>query len=188
MPASFESGRGWHFLHAVARRHSWKGVGWLSVKSFRGGRAHYCLGAGHHSVDDSCYLILNDGRSYSIEIDLPAPIESFCVFFAPEFARDAFHSRTKSNAQLLNGNCNPLAVEFFEKTYLHDGVVSPLLSRLQKTHRHCEPGEIEEQMHTLVDALLHTHERTVREAEQLPYVRPATRHELYRRAARARDF
>jgi AraC family transcriptional regulator len=188
MPELFQNSRDWHILHAVARRHHWRGEGWLSVKSFRGGRAHYSIGAGRHVVDDSSYLILNHGRNYSIEIDLPAPIESFCVFFAPEFSSDVFQNCAQSHAQLLDGNRNPLEVGFFEKTYHHDNVVSPLLSRLQTTHRTCDQSEIEEQMHHLTAALLQNHKSALREAEKLPFVRPSTRHELYRRVARARDF
>jgi AraC-like DNA-binding protein len=188
MANPFATGPDWRILHAVARRHSWEGEGWLSIKTFRGGRAHYSVGAAHHAVDDDSYLILNHGRKYSIEIDLPNPLESFCVFLAPHLAADVFQTCANSHARLLDGNPNSSPVDFFEKKYSHDNTVSPLMRRLQKSHRACERGKLEEQIHRLAFALLIAHQAALREAEQLPNVRPATRHELYRRAAIARDF
>lgn len=181
----------WKILHATARRHFWHGEGWLSIKSFSGGRAQYSVGCGHHAVDDECYLVLNHGRTYTIDIDSRQPIESFCIFFGPHFAADVLKGHSQTNRALLDveheherGN----NVEFFEKTYSHDEIVSPLLHRLRHAHRECEPGAVEENLHHLLSALLRAHNVALRETESLQSVRPATRHELYRRVARARDF
>jgi AraC family transcriptional regulator len=189
MAGPFATRADWLILHASARRHAWKGEGWLSVKSFSGGRALYSVGAGHHSVGDDTYLILNHGRSYAIEVDSRTPIESFCVFFSPDFAADALRTACKSSGTLLDAPTDDSSgLEFFEKKYPHDDVVTPALRKLKRTHLHCEALEREEQIHRLIVALVRTHGRAIREADQLSSVRAATRRELYRRAARARDF
>jgi hypothetical protein len=43
---------------------------------------------GHHAVDESSYLVLNHGQTYSINIESRQPVESFCLFFAEGFAED----------------------------------------------------------------------------------------------------
>jgi AraC family transcriptional regulator len=178
----------WHILHAKARRHSWAGEGWLSIKSFPSGRAHYSVGAGHHALDDRSYLLLNHGRHYTIEIESPTPVESFCIFFNPAFSADAFRNALQTPDQLLEHADSSEPVEFFEKKYPHDGILSPLLSKLRNTHRILPPGELEESMHLLLAALLRVHHLALRQADELQNVRIGTRRELYRRAARARDF
>jgi AraC-like DNA-binding protein len=189
MAGPFATRADWLILHASARRHAWKGEGWLSVKSFSGGRAFYSVGAGHHAVSDDSYLILNHGRSYAIEIDSQTPIESFCVFFSPTFAGDALRTARKTVQPLLDTETDDSGgVEFYEKNYSHDNAVTPVLKKLKRMHRHCEALELEEQMHQLIGTLLRTHGEAIREADRLSSVRATTRRELYRRAARARDF
>jgi AraC family transcriptional regulator len=185
MPADAD----WKILHATARRHSWRGEGWLSVKCFCGGRAQYSVGRGHYAVDDGCYLILNHGREYSIEIDSPSSIESFCIFFQPDFAADALSGCLLNDRALIDRSADGTApVQFFEKTYPHDRLVSPWLQRLKHSHRNAERGFIEEQLHFAFGGLLRAHRAALRQADALQSVRAATRHELYRRVGRARDF
>ena len=73
-------------LRATARQHYWEGIGTLSIKMFRYGRAFYQSGGGTYAVEDDRYLILNDAQHYSISIDSPMPVESFCIFFPSGFA------------------------------------------------------------------------------------------------------
>src|SRR5919112_1897974 len=90
-PRSAPGGCGF-ILHERGRRHHWEGVGLLSVKTFSHGRALYDSGPGLYSVDDSSYLILNDGQPYSITIDSERPVESFCIFFKPGFAEQVYYT------------------------------------------------------------------------------------------------
>jgi AraC family transcriptional regulator len=189
MASPFATGADWMILHVSARRHAWRGEGWLSIKSFSGGRAQYSVGAGFHAVGDDSYLILNHGRTYTIEIDATRPVESFCVFFSQDFAADALRTTRQAHNELLDSEADRSApVEFFEKNYRHDQTVTPVLRKLKGMHQHCERLALEEQMHRLIAALVKAHGEAVREADRLPNVRATTRHELYRRAARARDF
>jgi AraC-like DNA-binding protein len=181
MPESAEPQPGWRILHATARRHSWKGEGWLSIKSFPAGRAHYSVGPGLHAVDQDSYLILNHGTTYRIEVESRVAVESFCVFFEPKFAASAFHLMDAE----VNGSA---AVEFFEKKYPHDELVTPLLRRLRRAHRELTAGALDEEMHRLLMAMLRAHGLAVAKADELPNIRVSARQELYRRAGRARDF
>jgi|RhiMetdeSRZDD1v2_1073273.scaffolds.fasta_scaffold299404_2 AraC-like DNA-binding protein len=177
-------------LCATSRRHAWSGVGALSIKTFRGGRAHYTTGHGYHAVDDEVYLVLNQGQPYSIAVDSDAPVESFCVFFADGLAAQVRHSLSASDARLLDAPEPPAAaIEFFDRTYAHDHVLSPALARMRElARRPYEQSWLDEQFHDLMTRLLHIHQRALCEVAHLPAARPATRAELYRRLHLARDY
>jgi AraC-like DNA-binding protein len=177
-------------LCAKSRRHAWSGVGALSIKTFRGGRAHYTTGSGYHAVDDDVYLVLNQGQPYSIAVDSDAPMESFCVFFADGLAAQVRRSLCVGDAQLLDAPEAPATpIEFFDRTYPHDDLLSPALVRMRDLARHPhEQSWLDEQFHDLMTRLLHIHQRVLREVARLPAARPATRAELYRRLHLARDY
>src|SRR4051812_25707041 len=148
-------GSSW-ILHERARKHHWSGIGSLSIKCFFSGRAQYKVGCGHHAVDDSSYLVLNEGQRYEIEIDSRQPVESFCLFFAPGLVTEVQRSLSCRPEVLLD---NPEAeqvrpVRFFEKNYTHDDVLSPAIQGLRSTHTNEEGGKIAERFHWIVERLL----------------------------------
>src|SRR5436189_3711227 len=147
-------------LHASARQYYWKGAGSLSIKTFAGGRAHYTVGRGHHAVDETSYLVLNEGQTYAINIDSRAQVESFCLFFAPGFAEEVQRSLSLKAEQLLDqpepGSGAP--VHFFEKNYSHDRLLSPALFRLRKEYKDHDRHWLTEQLHAIVERLLTVHQ------------------------------
>jgi AraC-like DNA-binding protein len=174
-------------------RHHWEGVGLLSVKTFSRGRALYDSGPGHYAVDDNSYLILNDGQPYSITVESVRPVESFCIFFKTGFAEQVYHSLRSGPGALLDDPEAPgrLRIEFFEKTYPHDDILSPALLSLKSASAargRGRPGWPEEQFHELMGLLLRVRLGSLREASALNAVRASTREELYRRLCRARDY
>jgi AraC-like DNA-binding protein len=174
------------------RRYSAAGAGALSIKSFYNGQAFYEVGRGRFAVDDSSYLILNHGQPYSIAIDSKSPIESLCIFFAGGFAEEVHRSFSTSTTRLVDAPEMPSApsLNFFEKTYPHDDVLSPVLRQLRVSlaQRKDDAGWIEEQLHRIMQRLLRVHRLIYKEVEALDAVRAATREELYRRLHRARDY
>jgi AraC family transcriptional regulator len=177
-------------LHERARRYYWKGAGQLSIKTFSGGRAHYQVGCGHHAVDETSYLVLNEGQTYSITIESRHPVESFCVFFAPGFVEEVQGSLLLKPERLLD---DPVAaripgIRFFEKNYAHDGTLSPALMRLRSAYAKEASGFLVEALHDIAERLLRVHQLASQETARLQNVRAATREELYRRICRARDY
>jgi AraC-like DNA-binding protein len=174
------------------RRYHAEGTGLLSIKSFYNGQAVYDVGRGCFAVDDNSYLVLNHGQPYAITIDSAEPMESFCLFFAEGFAEEVHRSLSATAARLLD---EPEArkvspVNFFEKTYPHDDVLSPALRhfRAALAQRKEEPGWVDEQLHKIMQRLLRVHRQIYKEVETLDAVRASTREELYRRLHRARDY
>src|SRR4051812_29989418 len=125
-------------LHERARKHYWSGIGALSIKCFFSGRAHYKVGCGHHSVDEFSYLVLNEGQRYEIEIDAREPVESFCLFFGPGLVGEVQRDLSSPSRQILDDpEFRPeQPVRFFERNYVHDGVLSPVIRRLRQIYRH----------------------------------------------------
>jgi AraC family transcriptional regulator len=177
-------------LHERERHHHWKGVGQLSIKSFFGGCAHYQVGSGRYAIDETSYLLLNDGQVYAIDIESRQPVESFCLFFTPGFVEDVLRNFSCKTRALLDEpelDRTP-PVRFFEKNYAHDRILSPALFRLRESYRNGDSGSIVESLHGIAERLLRVHQVTRSESNRLDSVRPATREELYRRVCRARDY
>ena len=180
-----------HILHERGSQHHWQGEGALSIKCFVGGRAFYDVGIGRYAVDDNSYLILNEGQTYSIDIDSLNEIESFCVFFEQGFAEDVWSSLNATTTKLLEGEPeNRLPVNFFERTYLHDQILSPALFslRAQLSRSSCDPGWLAEQLHDIMERLLTVHAQTRKQVDEISALRPGSREELYRRLYRAFDY
>lgn len=174
------------------RRYNAEGIGSLSIKSFYNGQAFYEVGRGRFAVDDNSYLILNHGQPYSITIDSASPMESFCIFFAGGFAEEVYRSLSTNTARLVDApekSALP-SINFFEKNYPHDDILSPALGHLRASlaQRKNEPGWIQEQLHKIMQRLLRVHRQIFKEVEALHAVRASTREELYRRLHRARDY
>ncbi|MGZ3581215.1 MAG: helix-turn-helix domain-containing protein [Ktedonobacterales bacterium] len=182
-------------LRDVSRQYYWQGSGFLSIKSFFGGRALYSVGGGFCAVDDQSYLILNQGQSYTISIDSASPVESCCLFFSPRLAREVYHSLSTPVDALIEAPLPGPGLElpdFFERTYPQDALVSPALVRLRHaistSQRLPSSGWLAEQSRDVLCRLLVAQRAARMEMEALPGVRAATREELYRRLHRARDF
>jgi AraC family transcriptional regulator len=177
-------------LHAHARTYYWRGSGQLSVKTFFGGRAHYRVGLGHHALDETSYLVLNETQSYEISIEARQPVESFCIFFTPGLAEDVERSLSTKASKLLDEPHSRTSepVRFFERNYTHDQILSPELFRLRQNYKRYERARLGEQFHAIVERLLMVHRRTWAEVNRLDNVRIAVREELYRRVSRARDY
>lgn len=178
--------RGWRRYEAQSP------AGALSIKCMFGGTAHYETRLGRYRVDDGHYLLLNEGTPYTITIDSPQPLESFCIFFAPGFVEQALRARIRPDDALLadlKGDSQP-RLDFFERTYPHHSGLAPLLHRLrEESLRGQHSAEWwDEQMHRLAARLLAAHRQSQREAEGMPAARASTRAELYRRLHRARDY
>lgn len=177
-------------LHEQAREYYWNGVGNLSIKTFFSGRAYYQIGCAHHAVDESSYLVANEGQRYTISIDSRKKVESFCLFFAPGFAEQVQRSVSQKAERLLDDpwGDTPKPLRFFEKNYPHDGILSPAIRRLRNSYATSNPEQLLEELHDIVERLLRVHGIAAGEARCFDSVRAATREELYRRVCRARDY
>lgn len=184
-------GQATHILHERGFRHHWQGVGPLSIKCFFRGRAFYDVGVGRYAVDDRSYLILNEGQTYSVDLDSENEIESFCIFFEHGVAESVQRSLSTKTSRLLDEPDKPArGINFFEKTYPHDEILSPALLQLRSQTSRTKPetSGLAEHLHEIMERLLLVHTGVRRQVESIPALRASSREELYRRLHRARDF
>jgi AraC family transcriptional regulator len=179
-------------LRGKAQQYYWEGQASLSLKAFFSGQALYTLGQGSCAVDDTSYLIVNHDQPYAITIEANTAVESFCLFFEPGLAEEVYYSLVTPPDRLLDepARMDQTPLQFFERTYRHDDLVSPLLFSLrallaQQGHDY---AWLYEQFHELIQRLLQVHLNTYKETEVLPALRAATRQELYRRLYRAKEY
>jgi AraC-like DNA-binding protein len=164
----------------------------LSIKCMFNGRARYAISRASFAVNESGYLVLNDGQPYEIEIDSPTRVESFIVFFPRDWANEVLRSLTTPADRLLDDPQTDLTqtVRFFERFTPHDRLVSPAVAALRQAHKTGPLPDVlvEQRLRGLLARMLIAQRATLREIDGFPGRRAATRHELWRRLNRARDF
>ena len=166
----------------------------LSLKTVRSGCEINKVGKARFAVTPSRYLLLNDKQRHAHAVEDNADV--FLVMFRSGLAAEVLASLTTPTEKLLDNperTCKPL--EFFERTYPSDALLTSLLNNLQKRlyeidFRDLREGQsaLETLFHPILGRLLHLHHDVYREIEKLPAVRYATKVEAYRRLWRARDF
>jgi AraC family transcriptional regulator len=164
----------------------------LSIKVARGGREHYYVDGRSITVDDDCYLIMNDNRTYASRFESNVRIQSFSVFFRPGLAEDVFGALgTTVERALADGGAEaPRPVEFAETLQPHDSVVTPALRYVQYgLDAGVEDAEwYEEQFQFLLARMLAHHRRLTERIQRLPALKTATQQEIHRRLALAVDL
>jgi AraC-like DNA-binding protein len=179
-----------YILHAKSNQFYWEGNGQLSIKTFYNGKAHYKTSKGFFAVEESRYLLLNEG-AYTISIDEKKAVESFCIFFKDGFAEEVLNTFLTSTDKLLSDPFKDTnSICLFEKTYQTSDKLSSQLSSLKENLPVLEndPLGYEERFHKLMHTLLFDHINTLREVETLSAVRNSTREELFRRISTAHDY
>lgn len=177
-------------LHARARRHHWSGVGLASIKSFSG-PALYRLERGTAAMDRGTYLLLNEGEHYTIEVDAPDPVESFCVFFPQGLAeRIAWSLSSTAEAALDRPNGTLSSLWLMNLPTADDAVVSPRLTRLRRLYPSMGSDSLwlEEQYLDLLRAILSQHGETLTKMGRIGAQRASTRYEIFRRIRIAHDY
>ncbi|HLK61013.1 MAG TPA: AraC family transcriptional regulator [Chthonomonadaceae bacterium] len=168
-----------------------KHPGLLSLKVALNGQEFYEVGRDQVAIDNDSYLILNDGQEYASRIESETPVESFAVFFSPDFAFDTLRSLITPYDQLLDlPTTSAQPVTFFQHRYDAEPTLLPTLETLRTTvfRGHYSNGWLEEQFHTLLEQMLVVHRKVRSDIDNLAGVRHATRLEIYQRANQARDY
>jgi AraC-like DNA-binding protein len=164
----------------------------LCLKSVARGSAVYRTPAGRYLVDPDCFLLLNDGQEYSLDIEAGSDTETLCPFFQLGFLGQVARGRVGALGVLLD---DPFVSRgdpgFYERLYPKEASsVGCRLGRLLGLLHEGIPCDVwlEEFFYDLAGELLALRDDVQREVAAFPGRRPATRAELYRRLHRARDY
>jgi AraC family transcriptional regulator len=163
----------------------------LSIKAAVGGAENYFLDGRRITVDDDTFAIFNCDRVYASRIESLQPVHSFSIFFDRRVATEAWHSLLKSTAALEGPvDAEDWPVEFAERLYEHENLVSPVLKhiRLAIDAGPVEDAWLEEQLLFLLGRMLRLQYKTIDVESVVPSRKPATRRELMRRVSLGVDF
>jgi AraC family transcriptional regulator len=160
----------------------------LSIKAMVHGSAEWRIGAKSFYVDRDTFLIVDAGQPYSITVDAPSAVETFCVFFERGYVEDLYRTLTRPEMQLLE---DPFlerlpVVGFTERLHAAGSAVQLLLRALYGKVRAEEPTET--LMIGLAETLVHLHAEVPKLIARLPARRASTREELYRRVFAGRQW
>lgn len=172
-------------------RHHYEGAMPLSVKSFRGGTAHYRTARGRYAVNEGDWLILNDGEHYALDFESATPMRSTVVFFPSGWADVVARVFREREQRLVDAPDEPgSAVVFLETVMPRDDRVIPRLHELDAACRRQTVSEpwLEEKLRDLLAAMLLSQRDHRARAARLPAARATTRDEVFRRVCRGRDF
>lgn len=166
--------------------------GLLSIKCAFKGTEYYEAGNGFYGVNDSNFLIFNEGTRRSSYIDSKQPVESFSISFSPYFINDFLSSYHSTPDQILDSpfHSEGRKIEFTECLHQHNELVSPLITRLKYlSEKGMEKvGEIEETLPLLFNAMILTQNNVWHSMKLLTCTRVSTQKELYTRLHRAKDY
>ncbi|HWA81970.1 MAG TPA: AraC family transcriptional regulator [Fimbriimonadaceae bacterium] len=138
--------------------------GTLSIKTVRSGKGVWETPDGRYEVTPDTSLILNQGQSYSLEID--SPTETLCLFFRPAFVSGGFYERLRLLTPELRATLHQLR-------FLAG-----------------QGGTETERDETILRAatLIRAEESGPQEEARLEHASPAVREEVFRSLNRARDY
>jgi len=143
-------------------------------------------------VDESGFFLSNRGEAYTLSLEPDSAAETFNLHFGEQWAEDVLHTLTHSTEYLLDApdRSAESSPAFFSKLYRRDEAFNQLLARLQAaTAADSVPTLLLDELLTeMLHYLLRTHHGVLRQIGQLPLRKAATRHETYRRLARAVDY
>ncbi|MEZ4822270.1 MAG: AraC family transcriptional regulator [Ignavibacteria bacterium] len=162
----------------------------LSIKCSMKGKELHRTSDGSYEVTPGQYLIINNGQKCESRIENPT--ESFSVYFESGFANESLKSLVSPSEKLLNYSYIPNIqhVNFLEKLYPHNNILSPSLMRLRLASKvnHDDEDFIRESCFELIEKLLIIHRDLYKEIEKLPPVKLSTKMELYKRICRAKEY
>lgn len=166
--------------------------GGLSIKMAFGGTEFYEDERCTFAVDDSNYLIFNEGKLYSSYIHSKQNVESFTLNFTPDFEAEAAHALQANHQQLIDDPFFFRSNKFYftEKLYNENKAVLSLALKIKVLSNKILENELQisELYVQLFTTMLGTQQQVQRAMQSLEVAKKSTRAELYSRLNNARDF
>ncbi len=164
----------------------------LSIRAAWGGEERCQFDGRTVAVDDDSFLVLNNGRVCSTQIESAQAVESFAVYFGPALVERAYGAMTLSLEKALERGDTVVerSAEFMETLQPHDKLVSPVLRfiRLHVLRGLDDEAWYDEQLDFLLERMLAHRDGLFGRIDSLKLIRTTTRREIYRRVSLATDY
>jgi AraC family transcriptional regulator len=191
-PAEARIGEDNVVLHASARRHVVNDfAGPLSLKSVLRGEVDWIVDGRPLQVDANSFLVLNDGQTYSMNIDSIRPVETCCVFFHRGFVeRVAQDVTTSLESSLVAPWRTAPGLQFVSRLHSDNRrtILPQMWSLAERCGRGIQPSSFEEDFLTLSAKLLMLYREIKAQLARVPAAKASTREELFRRLQIAREY
>lgn len=178
-------------LAARSRRHSVvEFPGPLSIKTVTTGRVAWRIGRRDVWVDQSTFLILNDGEPYSMEIDAAEPVATCCVFFKRGFVENVLRDVSASDERCLE-EPEPTATEvlFLSRLHTRSAAIDRWIAAVRSCMMDGSSGLHLEECYLGLAAELAVHAGEVRkQLSTITAAKQSTRFELMERVSRGREY
>lgn len=162
----------------------------LSVKCSMKGIENIRTSNGIYNLTPGNYFIMNEGQECESYLDKET--ESFSLFFNTSFAENVLKSLINPSDKILNYSYFPknLPLDFFEKLYPYNKILSPLIMKLHLASRvnYDDKDWINEQFYFILEKMLILHKDLFEEINKLPPLKLSTKIELYKRVCRAKEY
>jgi AraC-like DNA-binding protein len=179
-------------LHAKSRRHKVTDLsGPCSIKTVVNGSVAWRVGGRELVVDPSSFLVLGEGEKYSMDINVPRPVETACAFFRRGFVESVAQDATTTvEASLDEPNRSAPGLPYIFR--LHADPEGSIVSRAQTLARRCsgelQPSSFEEDFLLLSKSLLLLYEQIRSRLARVRAAKASTREELFRRLEIGREY
>jgi AraC family transcriptional regulator len=165
--------------------------GGLSIKCAFNGSEHYRTSKTHYRIDDTSFLIFNEGNLYSSWIDDSKSVQSFTLNMTPAFEREATNAILSSQSALIDDpfKNNLHRVRFLECLYSHGGGITNLMMQMRSLGNNLAINSLrlEEMFFDLFVSMNALQSNTHFQTGDSALRKPA-RLELYQRLLYAKDY
>jgi AraC family transcriptional regulator len=165
----------------------------LSVRWVANGRYTYEVDSQRFVLEPGKFLVLNNGQTYNSYVERDVRAESMTVSFDAAVLANVLGAETQKEEFLLDNPFDANAAEnisFLTDVYRADGAMQKILENLVRDSGQTKTvtTALDESFYALMKQLLTEQKKISRELSNIASAKKATREELYRRVARARDF
>jgi AraC-like DNA-binding protein len=166
----------------------------FTIKSVFKGEEYYVTKKTKYKVTEKNFLLFNALQEHESYIDSQERIDSFSIFFSPEYIENVFSAFAGTSDSLA---CAPNKIynnsqtfPFIEKLYDKDRLTQYHLSNIKKSLTDFSENEnfIQEQIYFLLEHLYYSQKKVLREVNNLEPLRKSTKLELYKRLNMVKDY
>lgn len=164
----------------------------LSIKCAFNGKEFYKFRNTTYAVNDSNFLLLNEGNRYESYINSESITESFTLNFTKNNIKALTAFISNSGADIIDDPFKETGsgLRVFEKLYLHDHRTHSYINAIKNcySNEHNEPLQIVEILYLFLDELISLNNTTSFEIDQVQAKKRITREEIYKRLHIAKDY
>jgi AraC-like DNA-binding protein len=162
----------------------------LTIKSVFSGEENYATNNCRYRVKKDNYLILNAGEEYESRIQSENKVQSFSIFFHPDFVKDAYSSLTLTDEKLLERNNRKETPRFIQKLYTKDFFIQRAFSEIENLSSNFNDNKLklEEEISSLMSFIFSAQNDIYKEIEKVPAAKKSTKIELYKKLHTVKDY